>query len=100
MLTTNAFFYRNTTSWAFDAEIMYIHAGLYPGIHSLYRNRVCRSFNAAIMYIRARLYPGISKYVLQKRLSYIFSTITPSSVLERTSGCVNLSITHNLSGGY
>ena len=21
------------TSWAFDAEIMYIHAGLYPGIH-------------------------------------------------------------------
>ena len=38
---------------------------------------------------------------LRSKLLFIFSTITPSSsVLERTSGCVNLSMTHNLSGGY
>ena len=37
---------------------------------------------------------------LRNKLLFIFSTITPSSVLERTSGCVNLSMTHILSGGY
>ena len=37
---------------------------------------------------------------LRSKELFIFSTITPSSVLERTSGCVNLSMTHNLSGGY
>ena len=37
---------------------------------------------------------------LRSKLLFIFSTTTPSSVLERTSGCVNLSMTHNLTGGY